>query len=420
MIGRGAVIAHLEKYTAAAAGHLTAHYERRKYDCGKYNGEYIRFGNQNIDISRTPQNYNLAPVRDTSQIDFIRQRVGEVKCMNRKDVNVMCDWVVTAPTGVRENELTQFFRETYSFLEARYGSRNVISAHVHMDEVTPHMHFAFVPVIYDSRKRVYKVSAKELISRTDLKTFHPDLEEHLAGVFGRELGILNDATKEGNRSVQELKRQTAVERMQDAENRIKIAENIYQEKILIIREVIKDIDRQKYEIETMSAKLDEVKAEIQQSVQIRGKLEMEISRLGLLVDAERGKLEHFQNMVGGRALSAREMQDMQPQRTVTGTIKGVTLEDIENLKTTAVRYLETLEKLRYSQGQCERYKEDAERYRRQVPSIDEQVQVERDRRELQLLRKAFAQLPEPIRQEVLRRFEQKKGQQQQRGHAHER
>ena len=59
------------------------------------------------------------------------------------------------------------------------------------------------------KRQDYKVSAKECITRTDLKKFHPQLEVHMKRVFGHEVGILNEKTKEGNRSVKELKDETA-------------------------------------------------------------------------------------------------------------------------------------------------------------------------------------------------------------------
>ena len=93
-------MANAQKYTKSACGHMTAHYERAKDE----NGEYIKFGNQNIDPSRTHLNYNLAPLRVSDgvsgvsgQIDFIRQRTTEARTLNRADVNVMVSWVVTLP-----------------------------------------------------------------------------------------------------------------------------------------------------------------------------------------------------------------------------------------------------------------------------------------------------------------------------------
>lgn len=191
---------HVAKYNKSATGHMCAHYERRKDD----RGEYIKFGNQNIDLSRTHLNYNLAPEHD--QIEFIQQRTSEVKCQKRADVNVMCDWVVTAPEGLDRGHLKDFFKASYDFFEKRYGRENVISAYVHMDETTPHMHFAFVPVVFDKKKEIYKVSAKQLLTKTELKRMHPDLTRHLKEEYswGRNLKILNGATAGGNRTVAEL------------------------------------------------------------------------------------------------------------------------------------------------------------------------------------------------------------------------
>lgn len=42
-------MANAQKYTRAACGHLAAHYERRKDE----KGEYVKFGNQDIDPQKT-------------------------------------------------------------------------------------------------------------------------------------------------------------------------------------------------------------------------------------------------------------------------------------------------------------------------------------------------------------------------------
>ena len=82
-----------------------------------------------------------------------------------------------------------------------------------MDEVTPHMHFAFVPVTQDRKRGGYKVSAKEVITRRDLQTFHSDLSKYLEQQLGFPVNVLNEATKEGNRCIEQLKRQSATEQI---------------------------------------------------------------------------------------------------------------------------------------------------------------------------------------------------------------
>ena len=76
-------MANAQKYTRAACGHLAAHYERRKDE----KGEYVKFGNQDIDPQKTHLNYNLAPRRGVEQIDFIRQRTTEARTLKRDDVS---------------------------------------------------------------------------------------------------------------------------------------------------------------------------------------------------------------------------------------------------------------------------------------------------------------------------------------------
>jgi hypothetical protein len=127
----------------------------------------------------------------------------------------MCDWVVTAPKTLKFDDYEIFFKTTYDFLTARYGLKNVISAYVHMDEVQPHLHFAFVPVAKDKKKGDFKVSAKEVITKIDLKTFHQDLSDVMQKHFGRDIGILNEATQDGNRSIIDLKRQTAIKEIEE-------------------------------------------------------------------------------------------------------------------------------------------------------------------------------------------------------------
>ena len=113
-------------------------------------------------------NYNLATHQTMDQGEFVRKRCAEVHCQNRKDVNVMATWVVTVPKDLPEQEHKAFFQASYDFLQQRYGRENVVSAYVHMDEVTPHMHFAFVPV-----KHGFKEDKKTPIFRQNIAKFLP-------------------------------------------------------------------------------------------------------------------------------------------------------------------------------------------------------------------------------------------------------
>lgn len=200
-------MANYQKHKANSIGHMGKHYER---GIGS-DGEKVKYNNQDINSELSDLNYNLAVDQEMGHSEFIKKRTSEVKCLNRKDVTVMSSWVVTSPKTLKESEEKAFFKQSYDFLEKKYGKANVVSAYVHMDENRPHMHFAFVPVVKDKKKGHLKVSAKECVNKYELKRFHNDLSKHMENYFGRDIGILNEATIAGNKSINELKRESAIE-----------------------------------------------------------------------------------------------------------------------------------------------------------------------------------------------------------------
>mgnify|MGYP004668985953 FL=1 len=72
-------MAHLEKYTAAATGHMLAHYDRTHSSSTSC-----------IDESRTALNYDLAEIdQPLPPLDFLHKRMSEIKVLKRADINVM-------------------------------------------------------------------------------------------------------------------------------------------------------------------------------------------------------------------------------------------------------------------------------------------------------------------------------------------
>lgn len=191
-------MAHVEKYKASALGHMLAHYNRSTP------------ANKDIDRSRTEQNYNLAPERG-NLLKFIDARLADgVKVQQRADVIKLCDWVITMPRDLPAEKEQAFFANTYDFLVNKYGEKNVVSAYVHKDESTPHMHFAWLPIVQEkkNKKRLgqEKLSAKECITRSDLQKFHQQLQDYLEQKLNCQVKILNEATKDGNKSIADLKK----------------------------------------------------------------------------------------------------------------------------------------------------------------------------------------------------------------------
>lgn len=208
-------MAHLTKYTKGQLPHLLKHDSRAK----DRNGEYIRFGNQEIDTSRTHLNYNLHERNDgLSDYEYIKQR-GEKylakNVVNRSNVNWAGSWVITLPESLREapeEAQKKFFVVAHDFLVRRYGYENIVSAYVHNDESTPHMHAKITPVIWDREKQKYRHSAKDMFDKGELYEFHQHLARRMEQEFGFDVGVVDKgkdkAKRLPNKSVEELKAET--------------------------------------------------------------------------------------------------------------------------------------------------------------------------------------------------------------------
>lgn len=144
-------ILRFAKHKGGASKALSAHHERTK--------EFY-ISNPDIDQSRTPQNFHLVTPRWSYEQE-IRHRIRMAGCRVRKDSVKFVDTLVTvSPEFAQEHaaEMPEYFTRAFTFLKERVGEENIISAVVHLDETTPHMHLCFVPLTKDNR-----LSAKEIL-----------------------------------------------------------------------------------------------------------------------------------------------------------------------------------------------------------------------------------------------------------------
>lgn len=196
-------MASIKKYKIQAVVNILRHNERK----------ILNPANKDIDIKRSDENYSLLPERGMTSYDYFLKRKKECHCYKRQDVNVIAGWVITAPRDLPKEEYNIFFQCTYDFLQERYGKNNCIQAIVHNDESgQPHLHYIFIPVVPDKKHGGEKICANDVINRTELRNFHPDLQQYLKkkGVNGT---VMSGVTKSqgGNRTVKELKKERRFE-----------------------------------------------------------------------------------------------------------------------------------------------------------------------------------------------------------------
>ena len=77
--------------------------------------------------------------------------------------------------GKKKSEVKAYFQEALDFIREHQDPKNIISAVVHMDEKTPHMHLCFVPLTEDER-----LSAKEIVgNKKKLTQWQDRFWEHM-------------------------------------------------------------------------------------------------------------------------------------------------------------------------------------------------------------------------------------------------
>ena len=144
-------ILRFAKHKGGASKALSAHHERTKE---------IYASNPDIDKNRTMQNYHIVTPRWSYEQE-IRHRIRMAGCRVRRDSVKFVDTLVTVSpefAKAHESEMPEYFNRAFDFLKERVGEENIISAVVHMDERTPHLHLCFVPLTKDKR-----LSAKEIL-----------------------------------------------------------------------------------------------------------------------------------------------------------------------------------------------------------------------------------------------------------------
>ena len=156
-------ILRFAKYKGPEIGHIESHNKRTKE---KY------ASNPDIDTTRSHLNFHLLTPGRKYRAEAEKQ-IAEAGCRTRSDSVRVVEALVTASPeffkGKKKSEVKAYFTEALDFIEKHQSKETIISAVVHMDEKTPHMHLCFVPLTEDKR-----LSAKEIVGNKKKLTWWQD------------------------------------------------------------------------------------------------------------------------------------------------------------------------------------------------------------------------------------------------------
>ena len=145
-------ILRFAKYKGPTISRIEAHNERTK-----------EFYASNPDIKTELSKYNFHLVKPSGKYRTEADRmIREAGCKARKDSIRMVETLIAASpeffSGKKPGEVREFFEHALEFLKTKQAEETIVSAVVHVDEKTPHMHLCFVPITADGR-----LSAKEIV-----------------------------------------------------------------------------------------------------------------------------------------------------------------------------------------------------------------------------------------------------------------
>lgn len=162
-------ILRFQKYKGPTVSRIEAHNERTKE---------VYASNPDIRTDLSKNNFHMVTPQGKYRA-MSDQMIQEAGCRVRKDSVTVVEALITASpeffAGKKPVEIKAFFEYAMDFMSTKQNPDTFLSAVVHMDEKTPHMHLCFVPLTKDNR-----LSAKEIIgNKKKLTQWQDDFWKHM-------------------------------------------------------------------------------------------------------------------------------------------------------------------------------------------------------------------------------------------------
>lgn len=274
----GYVVLHMSK-AKGNDSRMTAHIERTVEP-------------KNADKNRTHLNRELIefPEGVTNRTQAIQHRIETAKIkrkITKDQVRVIRINLSGSPEDMKrieaEGRIEEWSRDTIDYLKKEFGEKNIVSAVLHMDEKTPHIHASLVPIVEGARrkakegtkkKNTIRLCADDIMTKTKLEGFQDTYAEAMAK-YGLERGIRGSEAKhvttaEFYRNVFEQAENAKMERdfiLQQNEEKQQVVKELQQkeqeeaQRLATLRQAI---IQKESELEKKEKQLREVKNEVVQ------------------------------------------------------------------------------------------------------------------------------------------------------------
>ena len=190
--------------------------KRKKTDIGGIQKEATRTATEyNNRVMPGMDIFNVNLIQSNNWLQDIQQEIDKAGAHTRSNSVVALDTIYTASPdffkGRNNAENDMFFEDCLKFHQKRFG--HIISAVIHYDETTPHLHILSVPLTQDGR-----LSAREIVgNRAKMSQMQTAFYEQVGRDYGLARGIHMDGQEKKRhitaqeRRLQQIKEEKAKE-----------------------------------------------------------------------------------------------------------------------------------------------------------------------------------------------------------------
>lgn len=192
------------------------------------------YSNDNIDKEKSYLNYSIksSKYRYDKEFDRLKEKYnlkGQIKTVS----NIACEYIITSDKQffeeIGEEKTKRYFETAYQFV-AEYknlGEQYIMSAKVHMDEETPHMHLIFLPVVHTQDKKgnnIDKLACSEFWKEKDsYRRLQDDFYQYMTSHnFKLERGVPKEETGREHIDIKEYKEITNFDKTKEKLQNIKL------------------------------------------------------------------------------------------------------------------------------------------------------------------------------------------------------
>lgn len=202
------------------------------------NHEYYK---NKVDKTRSHLNINICEYMTDEQV---LERIKEhgVKNIRKESVGAL-NFVVTLPKDEKQVNLESWANDIIKATAKAMGlnTANLCGAEVHLDETSPHLHFAFIPLLKNKNDKLV-LSADQIATRQKLLNLHDIVQAEMLSKGYTGIYVHNDETR-GSRK--------------DSLRQYEKAQDIIKKQSIIIQNQSKELDQYKEIIKQCSRTIDE-------------------------------------------------------------------------------------------------------------------------------------------------------------------